>query len=246
MLVTAESWSHLANAVRTRPADLVVADPGADGTIRTEELQSLIARYPTLPVLLYAHMTPESLKATVALSRGGARQVVLKGFDDDADRFLRLIERQPAYVLAEKLMDRLSQPLKAVPPRLARSITSLIDAPLKFNSADDLATAAGTTRRSICRGLAKAGLATPMNFIIGARVLRAYHYMRDPGFMIEDISAKLGYKAPRHLARHVKIGLGMTPSALRRVVGPEEFISLLATRLCSRGKRLIAAEREAA
>jgi AraC-like DNA-binding protein len=59
--------------------------------------------------------------------------------------------------------------------------------------------------------------------------------MRDPGFLLEDITRKLGYRSPRLFARQVRTVTGLTPSTLRGIVQYEQVIEQLAERLCSRG-----------
>ena len=52
-LTPAIGWKSLEDVVRRRPSDVAVVDPGADGTVRTAEIVSLVRRYPSLPVLIY-------------------------------------------------------------------------------------------------------------------------------------------------------------------------------------------------
>jgi AraC-like DNA-binding protein len=234
-LTVVDGWDELIEVVRSRPIDVVIADPRADGTIRTLELRALLGRYPTLPMVLYTSLSPESLKATVELAQCGAHHVVLRGFDDEPTRFRELLGRLPAFRLGEIVLRGLEMYLANGPPLLKRAITQLFEAPHGFQSVKDLALAAGMTRRNLDRWLDKIGLASARMLILGARVTRAFYYMRDPGYLLDDITKKLGYSSPRLFARQVRAATGLTPSLLRETVEPEVFMAQLTALLCRRG-----------
>ena len=234
-LIPVDGWGELAEMVRTWPVDVAVVDPRADGTVEITELQALLARYPSLPVVLYTSLTPESLRATVELAKQGIRHVVLRGFDDEPRRFRDLLERQPAYALSESVLNRLTVPLGTVPASLVRALTRLFQAPHAFRGVADLADAAGMTRRSLDRWLDRAGLAPARTILLVARLARAYFYMRDPGYLVEDVTKKLGYASHRLFARQVRAATGLTPSELRHTVEPDQLVMRLATLLATRG-----------
>lgn len=226
-LIPVDGWAELAEVVRTWPVDVAVIDPRADGRGGAVELQALLSRYPSLPVVLYTALTPESLKATVELAKSGVQHVVLRGFDDEPRRFRELLERQPAYALSDLVIDRLSEPLAVVPKALSRAIGKLFRAPHMFHDVRDLAEAAQMTRRTVDRSLDRAGLAPARTVVLGARLVRAYFYMRDPGYLLEDVTKKLGYASHRLFARQVREVVGLTPTELRLRVGPEDFVMRL-------------------
>ncbi|MGH7718886.1 MAG: helix-turn-helix domain-containing protein, partial [Gemmatimonadaceae bacterium] len=215
-LVAVDDWLELDRAVRSFPADVVIADPRADGTVRTLELEALLARYSTLPLVLYTTLTPETLKATARLAKHGVHQVVIRGFDDEPHRFRVVLDRLSAYDVSDGLLDGLAEPLTRVPLALARALERLFRMPHSFHEVNDLAEAAGMSRRTLDRWLQRAELAPARVMLIGARLARAYYYMRDPGYLLEEVTKKLGFSAGRLFARQVRSVTGLTPSALRR------------------------------
>ena len=235
ILTVTGGWDELIEVVRSRPIDVVVADPRVDGTVRTVELRALLGRYPTLPMVLYTSLSPESLRATVELAQCGAHHVVLRGFDDEPARFRELLGRLPACRLSELVLQGLGTYLDEGPPLLKRAITQLFEAPHGFQSVKDLALAAGMTRRSLDRWLDRMGLASARTMLLGARVTRAFYYMRDPGYLLDDITKKLGYSSPRLFARQVRAATGLTPSMLRETVDSEMFMTQVTALLCRRG-----------
>ncbi len=230
-LIAVDGWAELAEIIRSHPVDVAIVDPRADGTVRTSELRALMSQYQSLPVVVYTSLTPDTLKATLELSKYGVQHVVLRGFDDEPRRFRELLERQLAYGMGDQVLEQLAAPLALLPVPLGNAITRLFNAPHTFQSVEDLATAAGITRRSLDRWLDKAGLAPARTLLMGARLARAYHFMRDPGYLLEDVTRKLGYPTARLFARQVRDATGLAPSELRRRLEPERFTEQLAALL---------------
>jgi AraC-like DNA-binding protein len=238
-----ERWEELDEVVRLRPVDVAIIDPRTEGSTRAEELRALLERYPSLPVVVYTALVPEALKATVELAKHGVQQVVLRGFDDEPRRFRELIDGLPAYTMGERVLAALAPRLAGAPPELARAIERAFRAPHTFQDVRDLAIAAGMTRRRVDRWLDRIGLASARMLVVAARLIRAYHFMRDPGRSLDDIWKKLGYGGSRLFIRQVKAATGLTPSLLRESVGPEDFVAQLTARLCSRRRSGDAAPR---
>ena len=220
-----DDLTALEAAVRRLPVDVLVLDPTLGNG--TGELAELLARYPTLPVIAYTRLAPAAMRAVAELSRRAPPQVVLHRYDDEPRRFRELLERQSARVLTETMLDMLEPALAQLPPRLASAVERLFRHPHAFFTAHDLARAAGLTVRTVYRQCEAAGLASPRLLVVGARLLRAYQYLREPVHSIEDIAAKLGYSAPRMFTRHARLALGATPREVRRALEPNEVLDRL-------------------
>ena len=230
-LLAATSWEDLGRLVRRNPADVAVVDPTADGGAGVSEISALGARHPSLPMVLYMVQSPASFKAVVELAKQGLHQVVLHRFDDEPRRFQELLRQQPADAITEQVLAAMAGPLTALPAPLAREIRRMFRRPQLFWSAQDLADSAGLPRRTMYRQLEGAGFTSPRLLVQGARLLRAYVYLRDPGNLVEDVMTKLKYGSPRIFIRHAREATGLSPSVLRHAIGREEFVSLLVRRL---------------
>ena len=236
-LTAVDDWESFEAAVRSHPADVVVVDPRDGGGVRIDELGTLIARYPSLPVVVYTALSPEAMRALVELAKYGVHHVVLRGYDDEPRRFRTLLERLPAYALSEQVLAGLSERLARAPAPLVRAVERLFRSPHAFHDVQDLAVAAGMTRRSLDRWLDRIGIAPAKMLVIVARLLRAYHYMRDHGYLLEDVAAKLGYPTARLFARQMRLATGLMPSAVRERVAPDRFVATLGARLGHREGR---------
>lgn len=223
----APSWEALQERIRRRVVDVVVLDPAADGTIRSEEVRSLVAQYPTQPVVLYLVLTPPSLRVVVDLARHGISQVVLHRFDDDVVRFRALLTRQQGNAIADLVLADLAGQMSSLTTPLSRAIRMLFRNPHRFWNAQDLALAAGIPRRTMYRELEAAGFASPRLLVQAARMLRAYSYLREPGHRVTDVAEKLGYSSTRTLLKHAQELVGARPSELREGLEEGEFVARL-------------------
>jgi AraC-like DNA-binding protein len=234
-LRVAAHWREVEGIVRREAVDAVVVDPAPGGVSRVDEVRALIAAHPSVPVIAYTTLTPQAMRAIVTLAQGGLEHVVLHRFDDEPRRFLGLLERLPGHALGEELLRRLAaragRSMADLPHAVWRAVERLVRTPNRFLGADDLAAAAGVTKRTLYRQFEAAGFASPRTMVLGARLLRAYAYLRDPGSQIDGVAAKLGYSAPRILSRQIQEVTGLSPSELRGRLEPAVLLRLLAERM---------------
>ncbi len=225
-----DGWEQLEFLVRRSSVDVAVVDPGADGLVRVTEIRGLLDHHPTLPMVLYTALSPQTMKALVELAKHGTQQVVLHRFDDSPAKFLSVLERQPGSTLSSLILEELSEPIAALPGALARAVERMFKRPGQFFGVPDLASAAQMPRRTVYRYFEAVGLASPRVVVTGARVLRAYSYMREPGHSLRDVAAKLGY-TQQQLRRSMVELVGQTPVRVRAAVDAEHFVGMLALQL---------------
>lgn len=227
----ARSWAEVEAILRREAVDVAVFDPAAGGVVEPAPIVDVARRFRSLPVVMYTTLTPGSLKGILALAREGLTELVLHRFDDDPGRFRELLERLASNGLAEALIGQLRPRLALLPLGLADAVVECIRHPSLYGVAEDLARQGAASRRTLYRALDAAGLASPSHIVKGARLLRAYAYLRDAGYSLEDISRKCGFGSRQLFARQMRLLTGMQPRELRRRVTPEEFVAMLATSL---------------
>ncbi len=227
-----DGWGALLLAIRERPVDLVILDPRTSGGLELGQARELLARHPTLPVVIYTTLAPDSMQATVMLAKLGVQHVVLRGFDDEPRRFRQMLQQLPAARLSNSVLQHVLPHIQDAPVLFVRAITRLFEAPQEIVDVDELARLSGMTRRSLDRWFVRSGLASARTMILVARLTRAKHFMEDPGFLLEDIARKLGYTSIRRFARQVRAATGMTPSTMRSAFTTEEFTLRMAALVC--------------
>jgi len=229
-LGTAVDPSELQSLLQTCATDLLVIDPALRDGQHADALEEIIARHRSLPVVVYTVLGPTAMRMVVRLARLGVQQVVLNRFDDEPKRFLELIERIPAHPLAELMLQELAASLRTLPVVVARAVEHLFRSPTRVRNSQELARLSGMAPRSLYRHMLPAGL-QPRHLIVCARLLRAYTLLQAPGSRLKEITVKVGYADPDTLTKLMHEWTGHSPKDIRRDVGPELYVRLLADHL---------------
>jgi AraC-like DNA-binding protein len=223
-LLIASSWQELESFIRRKPVGAVILDPSADGVMNVGEVATLLKRYPSLPLIAYVTLNAPAFNAVAQLGRMGLEDVVLQHFDDAPERFRERVEQVQGNALTNSVIEALGDRLKQLPRQLAVTIENLFDQPHRYSSALDLAMEAGIAIVSVYRNLDTAELGSPKRLLVGAKVLRGFGYLRDPGYSVLDVSVKLGYKTARIFSQHWVSVFGITPARVRTRLTDEEAI----------------------
>ena len=227
-LHAASGWGEVDHLLRSRPVDVAVLDPVGTGTaVAPDAIVGLRRRYASLPIVVYTALSPTTLQGVVELARNGVSQVLLYRFDDEPARLLAEVERVAGSALPDAVLGQLRGQLGRLPPPLAAVVQRLLRQPQEFETGEDIARASGVPRRTVYRAIEDAGLASPATLVKGARLLRAYAFLRDPGYSLEDVVRKCGYSSRQLFARHVRELVGRQPRQLRRHIPPENFIAIM-------------------
>ena len=226
-------WAHADAIIRRQPVDVLVVDPQFDANSepRADRIRAVHDRFRSLPMIVYSVLAAPTLRPLVELGRDGMAQLVLYGLDDDPEHFRQLLERQPGIVLSTRLLDRLGLPLSRTPGRVAGAVECLVRNPSAFRGVPDIAVAAGVPRRSLYRHFQRAGLVSPRETLVGARLLRAYAFLREPSYSLEMVAMHVGFTDADAMSKAMKWAVDTTPGRARDRMGPDEFVIRLAARL---------------
>jgi AraC-like DNA-binding protein len=154
--------------------------------------------------------------------------VVLSRFDDEPDRFLELLERIPAHLLSDQMLRELAGSLACFPAPVVRAVEGLFRSPDRFRNAQDLATEAGMSLRTLYRNLEMGGVFSARTLVVSAKLLRAFGLLQDPGRSIKDVAAHAGYHSPWRLSQQFRALTGQTTNQIRREMTSEHLVRLLA------------------
>lgn len=227
-LIPVGGWDELRAIVLQRAADVLVVDPVADGSSRTDVIREIHRQFPSLPIVIYTMLAGVSMRAIMELGRVGIEHVVLNRFDDERRRFLELLERLPGQALSDQLLRLLAPELQKLPVTMVRAIELLFRGPARFRNAQDLSAAAGTILRTLYRQLELAGIHSPRMLVAAARLLRVYVLLRDPGRQIKEVAVTVGYHSQYQLTQHMRAFTGHTPRTVRAYIEPDQFVAMLA------------------
>jgi AraC-like DNA-binding protein len=209
----------------------VVIDPvlcGQADTLTCTLSESLGRR---VPVVLYTHPSPTSIRLCFGWARAGALHLVLAGVDDDATRLHAIFDALVGTPHVEALVARLDEHLALVPTSLASAVRGLFMEQGAVPPLDALAASSFMTRRSVDRWLRRAGLAPPKRFLGAARLVRTYDALAAGETSISRAARRAGFHSERSLVLHARALLDAAPSVLR-TLQTEELHERIARRLC--------------
>jgi AraC-like DNA-binding protein len=211
----AQTWPEVRNAIAQRHVGVSVLDPYADRSARAAEVARLLRDYPSIPIIAYTQFVPAALRALALLARFGVYDTILFQFDDARTRLARLLVRASTHTLVGHALIALRAETGLLTPRLADAVEDLFRRPYAYTSARDLVITSRTPLTTLYRSLAYAGLASPKRLFVAARLLHAAAYLRDPGYTVQQVSERTGYRNPRVLTQHARAVFGSRPSELR-------------------------------
>ncbi len=229
-VVPAETWSSAVAIIRRQPIEIAVVDPALEGAPRAQEIERLHVLFPSLPLVLYARLTPDLPAVLLQLGRSGVRTVVLAGHDDHPTQIRDVLTEEGARSLSRRLLDEVSDLLDGLPAELRWAIETIVRAPAQFHTVQELADRARMDRRTCARWFARVALPPPSVMLTLLRVVYAHRLLQDPGYTVEDVAARLGYARARSFTQNVKEVFGMTPAELRMSLASEEALALVRER----------------
>jgi AraC-like DNA-binding protein len=222
-LLVARKWDEIDDLVQTHAVSVAVIDP-SEGEGKAIDLEQLMTRYPSLPVIAYVSLTSQAFTTIAQLSQTGLKHVVLYSHDDGAQRFLLLLDQMRTSPLTQRVVDRLRPRLVMLPLRLAKACESLFAEPHRFPKAQDLATQSTIPLVRVYRAFHEAGLASPKKVFIAAKMLRAYAYLGDPAHSVNAVAKKLGYRHTRIFADHSAEIFNLNPSRLHTYMTDDQAV----------------------
>jgi AraC-like DNA-binding protein len=231
-------WPTLLSALRDGRCDVAVVDPCVGGphanTDRLRELADAARASTETPVVGYFAVSAAAIRAAHTFARFGppdVSNIVVRGFDDALDTLSATLHRVVSASAASRLVLSVGNPFAALPPAAARAVVTLFHHPERMRSVSDLAAEARTTRRSLDRWLAQAGLASARTLLVCARANAAFHLMTAGHVRAARAADMLGYASPRALAREMQALTGYAPSTIRGQLTASAFSAAIAHRL---------------
>lgn len=219
----ARSWEHLETMIRHERINAVIFSPAANGIMDAPSVFKIVSTYPSIPFIAYVPLEPGIVREVLHLVKLGVEEVVFYRYDDTTTCFENTLERVNSIAPIASMVLRLDPWLRGLPKAVIEVLEDCLRNPQKYSSAEDIAAASHITISALYRRFRFVRLNSPKSFVVGARVFRGCLYLKDAGFAIADIAAKVGYRHPRIFADHTTTILGKKPSKVRISLGPIEI-----------------------
>jgi AraC-like DNA-binding protein len=223
-LARAATWAEALVVIRSRPVELAVVDPLLSGEARTPEIERLRVLFPSLPLVLYTTLTPQTAAVLLTLGQRGIEHVVFARYDDHPLRLREVLMEEEAHSTSRVLLDQLADALTPLPRELRWVLEEALRSPCEVQTVAQVAARARVDRRTCERWFTRVGLPSPRQFLAAARVLYAHRLLQDPGFTIEDVAQRLGYAQAKTLQQHARTYLGLTAGEMRLSLSLQEAL----------------------
>src|SRR5205809_239447 len=196
-VVHASSWDAVLAAIRSRPVELAVVDPLLTGTASDREIERLRVLFPSLPLILYTSLTPQTAAVLLALGQRGIRHVVFCRYDDHPVHLRHVLAQEEVRSTSQQLLDQFAWALSPLPSELRWVLEEVLRSPAEVQTVQQVAARARVDRRTFERWFMRVGLPSPRHFLAAARVLYAHRLLQDPGSSSARSSGKgIGCSAP--------------------------------------------------
>ena len=226
-----DTAQRLAGAVADRAASVVVADwRDASGATIEKTVRALRSDFPTVPVLIYSHLTPEGVQDVLAGARAGATDVVIANFDDIGVALSHRITSAQTAALADRVVARVAG---IVPESVALMLGFVFRHAHRRPTVSAMAVALRTHPHTLARQCAGAGLPTPSALCDWARLLLTAERLEDPSRTTDMAAREMGFPSGVVFRDVLKRYTGLRPSEVRERGGSTCLIELFSAQLAA-------------
>lgn len=219
--------SSLTESVRGERVDAIVFDPTTLGGAEWAEACALLEDV-SLPVLLYAPLSPMHAPRLIQASAVGVHEMLLRGVDDDPATVRRRLESLKRPEPPAAVLSQIAPHMVTLPARLQSVIVPFFCAARIPRWVEAVAQAAGMPRRSIDRWMARAAIGGTATLLDVARLARVWAPLAERRESAAEVAVRHGYLRMRILADHTNRIVGVSPSALGTSLSREAFVARLA------------------
>jgi AraC-like DNA-binding protein len=218
-----DNRSQLLSICRRRRISAVLFDvQDDDGDSSVPLMHVLGDLYPAVPVIAVVHPTSNALRALVSLARAGLLDVILIGSDSIGQDTLAIISARGAKRFAAVVVSELAALLPDdAKPMAACAIGRITEG----TKSAQLLAALGTSRTTLTRRLARAGLPPPAEFLTWSRLLLGACLL-DDGWTVQETGRSIGFPSTQRYRRAMRRLTGHLPSAAYRLGAFEIVLSL--------------------
>ena len=152
--------SDASRLLRRQSVDVLVIDPlfgvrAPRVAATSAEILALGVEFPFLPVLFYSSDPATALPLIARYPSRECREAIVAGIDDDSSALAQAMERLKNESLVYQVLRPLAERLRDAPPTMVRVLTDVFTTPRLFDTAEQLASAACMSRRSLDRWLTR-------------------------------------------------------------------------------------------
>jgi len=223
---------ELISAVADGAATTVVTEwRDAGGRAVADAVRTLHSDFPTVPILLYAPLTPEGARDMLDAARAGATEVLIANFDDIGLTLAQRLATAQSVALGRRVMDRV---VDLVPDSVATLIDYCLRRSNRVPSIDTVARVVGVHRKTLAVHCARAHLPSPSALLCWKRLILVSQRLEDPGRSTERAAQDAGFPSASAFRNMLRRYTGLSPTDVRERGGSVCLIDLFVARLSGR------------
>ena len=169
-------------------------------------------RFPSVPIVAYVHLGPDTSRDILALARAGVNDLILRGVDDVGVALRSAITTAQDHCAARDVLGALGT---LVPQNLVPFLTYCLEHGRRAISVPEAAAALWVHRKTLVDRLAAAGFPTPSAMIAWCRLILAARLLEDPGRSVEQVALLLDFPSGAALRNMLKRYTGLAPGEIR-------------------------------
>ena len=184
----------------------------AQGSPTAPLVESLRARFPSVPVIAYCDHRHDSSAEILAMARAGVNELVFRGMDDVRLALATVLTSAEYQCAAALVLRELSS---LVPPIVRPLVAYCLEHPGDTLAVQRAAAALGVHRKTLVNRMARAGFPSPSALMSWCRLLVAARLLEDPGRPIEQIALGLGFPSGTAYRNMLRRYTGLRPVEVR-------------------------------
>lgn len=187
--------------------------------VRDRELTSTLstvrrirAGYPSVPIVLYCGLGPDTSREVLEFARAGVNDLVIRGVDDLRLPLRSAITTAQDHHSAKGILKELES---VIPPAVLPILQYCLENGRRGLTVAQVATAMGVHRKTLVDRLSAAGFPSPSAVISWCRLMVAARLLEDPGRSIEQVALVLDFPSGTSMRNMVKRYTGLRPAEVR-------------------------------
>jgi AraC-like DNA-binding protein len=208
-----ERQSELLTLVENNLAGVVVLDMrDREGNSTLSSVRHIRRAFPSVPVVLYCGISPETSRDVLEFARAGVNDLVLRGVDDLRYTLRTALSTAADHCSARAILKELEG---VVPTSVLPFMCYCLENGRRALTVEDVAAALNVHRKTLVDRLSSAGMPTPSAVIAWCRLIVSARLMEDPGRSIEQVALLLDFPSGTSMRNMVKRYTGLRPGEVR-------------------------------
>ncbi|MEP7380155.1 MAG: helix-turn-helix domain-containing protein [Gemmatimonadota bacterium] len=205
--------SELMTLVENNLAGVVILDTrDREGVSTLKTVRRIREEFPSVPVVLYFAISPDTSREVLQFARAGVNDIVLRDVDDVRYSLRAALSAAADHCSARTIIGELDG---LIPVPVMPMLRYCLENGRRALTVEDVADALNVHRKTLVARLKGAHLPTPSALISWCRLLVAARLLEDPGRSVEQVALLLDFPSGTSMRNMMKRYTGLRPGEIR-------------------------------